>query len=72
MRRAHVGGILRPVPAQQERVSLELELIRGTPISGRLVGAATQVDFVGWTELVASLRRALEERDAPAARKGTR
>ena len=46
---------------EQERVNLELELIPGTPISGRLTGAAIQADFVGWTELVASLRRALEE-----------
>ena len=45
----------------QERVNLELELVPGPPISGRLVGAAIQADFTGWTELVASLRRAIEE-----------
>jgi hypothetical protein len=50
----------------QERINLELELVHGSPISGRLTGAAIQADFVGWTELVASLRRALEERE-PAA-----
>jgi hypothetical protein len=47
-----------------ERVNLELEFVLGTPISGRLVGPATRVDFVGWAELVAGLRRAAQEHES--------
>ena len=46
-----------------ERVNLELELVPGSPISGRLVDGSVRSEFVGWTELVANLTRALDERD---------
>jgi hypothetical protein len=46
----------------QERVDLVLELVPGPPISGRLVDGSVQSEFVGWTQLVANLRRAMDER----------
>jgi hypothetical protein len=48
-----------------ERINLELELVPGTPVTGRLVGEASESAFIGWTEMVASVKRALDERVPP-------
>ena len=67
MRTHHSTGMLAAVQVQ-ERVNLELELVPGSPISGRLVDGSVRSEFVGWTQLVASLRRAMDEREPASTR----